>query len=72
VSNFNINSAGFIIVGLFVVVWAGALLVWRFGHVEDRWERAALRAQARRGEGPDLHSAGITLGAVHQPFVIDD
>jgi high-affinity nickel-transport protein len=71
VANFNINSAGFIIVGLFVTVWAGALIFWRFGHVEERWERAALHAQAERGEGPDLHSAGITLGAVHEPFVID-
>ena len=72
VNNFSLNSAGFIIVGLFVVVWASALVIWRFGHIEDRWEAAALRAQAERGEGPDLHSAGITLGAVHPAFVIDD
>ena len=49
-----------------------ALLYWRFGKVEERWERAALRAQAQRGEKPDLHSAGITLGAVHRPFTIDE
>jgi hypothetical protein len=53
-------------------VWAGALIIWRYGRIEDRWERAALRAQTRRGETPDLHSAGITLGAVHAPFVIDE
>jgi high-affinity nickel-transport protein len=39
--NFNINHAGFIIVGLFVATWAVALAVWRFGHVEARWDRAA-------------------------------
>ena len=71
-ARFNINSAGFTIVGIFVGVWAFALLYWRFGRVEERWERAALRAQVARGERPDLHSAGITLGAVHRPFTIDE
>ncbi|NNN00504.1 MAG: HoxN/HupN/NixA family nickel/cobalt transporter [Acidimicrobiaceae bacterium] len=71
-ANFNINRAGFTIVGIFVVVWVGALLYWRYGKVEERWERAALNAQRARGEVPDLHSAGITLGAVHQPFTIDE
>jgi len=42
-SNFNINEAGFIIVGLFVVTWAAALAIWRFGRIEQRWERAAQR-----------------------------
>ena len=70
-AHFNINSAGFTIVGIFVGVWAFALLYWRYGRVEERWERAAIRAQRERGELPDLHSAGITLGAVHRPFTID-
>ena len=29
-ANFNINEAGFFIVGLFVVTWVVALAVWRF------------------------------------------
>src|ERR1017187_4344588 len=41
VSGFNINQAGFIIVGLFVVTWTAALVIWRFGRIEQRWERAA-------------------------------
>jgi high-affinity nickel-transport protein len=69
---FNINKAGFVIVGIFVAVWAFALLFWRYGKVEQRWESAALRAQVARGERPDLHSAGIELGAVHAPFTIDE
>ena len=36
-NNFNLNSAGFIIVGLFVVTWIIALAVWRFAHIEERW-----------------------------------
>ena len=71
-ANFNINAAGFTIVGIFVGVWAIALLYWKYGRVEERWERAAIRAQEARGERPDLHSAGITLGAVHRPFTIDE
>jgi nickel/cobalt transporter (NiCoT) family protein len=39
--NFNINTAGFIIVGVFVVTWAAALAVWRFGKIEQKWELAA-------------------------------
>ena len=70
--SFNINRAGFTIVGIFVAVWAGALLYWRYGRVEERWERAAVRAQIERGERPDSHSAGLTLGAVHAPFTIDE
>jgi nickel/cobalt transporter (NiCoT) family protein len=35
--NFNINTAGFAIVGLFVITWALALLIWRYGHIEQKW-----------------------------------
>ncbi|HVT64394.1 MAG TPA: HoxN/HupN/NixA family nickel/cobalt transporter [Mycobacteriales bacterium] len=47
-SSFDINSAGFIIVGLFAVTWMLALAVWRFGNVEARWEDAAARNRAAR------------------------
>jgi len=36
-ADFNINLAGFCIAGLFIVVWAGALLFWHLGDVESRW-----------------------------------
>jgi high-affinity nickel-transport protein len=36
--NFNINTAGFYIVGVFVVTWVVALAIWRFGHIEAKWE----------------------------------
>ena len=29
--NFNINTAGFVIVGVFVLTWVVALGIWRFG-----------------------------------------
>ncbi len=33
----DINLLGFIIVGMFVLTWAIALLVWRVGRIEERW-----------------------------------
>jgi nickel/cobalt transporter (NiCoT) family protein len=35
--NFNINTAGFAIVGLFILTWAGAVLIWRYGRIEEKW-----------------------------------
>jgi nickel/cobalt transporter (NiCoT) family protein len=35
--NADINTLGFVIVGLFVVTWIAALLIWRVGHIEEKW-----------------------------------
>jgi high-affinity nickel-transport protein len=32
-----LDYAGYGIVGLFFAAWAVALLVWRYGHIEERW-----------------------------------
>jgi sulfite reductase beta subunit-like hemoprotein len=49
-ASFDLNTAGYIVVGLFAVVWVTALLVWRFADVEARWEAAVARgATERRG-----------------------
>jgi len=37
-ANFDINKAGFVIVGIFVLTWAVAVSVWHFGHIEQKWE----------------------------------
>ncbi len=49
VAGFNINMAGFIIVGMFVVTWVGALAVWHFGKIEEKWS-----ARLDAGEGISL------------------
>jgi len=46
-AGFNINTAGFVIVGVFVVTWAVALAVWHFGRIEQKWDSAAAGASAR-------------------------
>jgi high-affinity nickel-transport protein len=63
-SHFNINQAGFVIVGVFVAVWAVALVVWRFGHVERRWEAAAERSRRRHAVERALVSGGAEPGDV--------
>jgi nickel/cobalt transporter (NiCoT) family protein len=50
--NFNINTAGFVIVGVFVLTWIVALSVWRFGHIEQKWDAAMIKG----GASPDLAS----------------
>lgn len=52
-ANFNINAAGFMIVGLFVLTWVAALSIWKFGKIEERWERAARRAASFSVEALD-------------------
>jgi len=37
-ANFDINKAGFVIVGMFAGTWAVALAVWHFGKIEQRWD----------------------------------
>jgi len=37
-AGFNINTAGFVIVGVFVVTWIIALCIWHFGRIEQKWE----------------------------------
>jgi high-affinity nickel-transport protein len=61
VEAFNINRAGFIIVGVFVLTWVIALAIWKFAKIEARWEQSlaasdeavALRAgRSSSGESP--------------------
>ena len=47
-ANFNINTAGFVIVGLFIATWVGALALWKYGHIEEKWT-----AKLTNQTGPD-------------------
>jgi high-affinity nickel-transport protein len=37
VSQIDLNTLGYVIVGMFVLTWGVALLVWRFARIEERW-----------------------------------
>lgn len=71
INSFNLNSAGYIITVVFVVVWATALIIWRFGKVEEKWHNKAHEAQLQRGENTDHVRAGIELGEIKPGFTID-
>jgi high-affinity nickel-transport protein len=40
-ASFNINTAGFVIVGVFILTWVVALSVWHFGKLEQKWDTSA-------------------------------
>src|SRR4051794_18602642 len=44
----DLNYVGFAIVGLFVVTWLVALAVWRFGHIEEKWQAGLAGAGPQR------------------------
>jgi len=68
---FNLNSAGYFIVGAFVVVWTVALVLWKYGKIEERWHNQAHAAQLARGEATNHTAAGIDLGPIKDGFKID-
>lgn len=70
-ATFNLNSAGYIIVGLFAGVWIVALALWRYGKIEERWHDRAHEAQLMRGEDSDHTKAGIELGPIRGAFKLD-
>ena len=70
-ASFNLNSAGYIIVGMFAVVWIVALTLWRYGKIEERWHDRAHEAQLMRGENSDHAKAGIELGPIREAFKLD-
>jgi high-affinity nickel-transport protein len=49
-ANFNINTAGFVIVGVFVLTWIVALSIWRFAKIEQKWDAANAAAVAAAPE----------------------
>ena len=44
VANLDLNLVGYGLVGLFVLTWAIAAAIWRFGRIEERWSGAMRRA----------------------------
>ena len=41
IAGININTLGYIIVGIFVLTWALAITIWRLGRIEERWTPGA-------------------------------
>ncbi len=41
----NLNVVGFVVVGIFVLTWAIALLIWHYGRIEEKWTSSSLGAE---------------------------
>ncbi|MEU0332441.1 HoxN/HupN/NixA family nickel/cobalt transporter [Streptomyces sp. NPDC006193] len=44
IAGLDLDNVGYLIVALFVLVWAAALAYWRFARVEERWSAPAAAA----------------------------
>jgi high-affinity nickel-transport protein len=44
VAGLDLNAIGYAVAALFVLTWAGALAIWRFGRIEERWSAQPRRA----------------------------
>jgi nickel/cobalt transporter (NiCoT) family protein len=45
VAGLDLNAVGYVIVALFVATWVVALLIWRFGRIEEKWSLGAVAAE---------------------------
>jgi high-affinity nickel-transport protein len=43
VAGLDLNTVGYVLVAVFILAWLGALAVWRWGHVEEKWGAAPAR-----------------------------
>ncbi len=50
IGSLDLNSVGFVIVGLFAVVWLAALAIWRFGRIEEKWSAGVAPAESAAAE----------------------
>ncbi|MFY2859400.1 HoxN/HupN/NixA family nickel/cobalt transporter [Mycobacterium sp. THU-M104] len=45
IGGLDLNAVGYCVVGMFVVTWAVALVVWRYGRIEEKWSSPPVGAQ---------------------------
>ena len=50
VAGLDLNIVGFVIVGLFFATWIVALLVWKFGRIEEKWTAGLARPAEQPAE----------------------
>ncbi|MCF3960777.1 HoxN/HupN/NixA family nickel/cobalt transporter [Streptomyces fuscigenes] len=51
VGGLDLNIVGFVIVGLFFVTWLGAIAVWKFGRIEEKWTSGLRPAEGEPARG---------------------
>ena len=61
VSGIDLNTIGYLIVAMFVVTWVAAIVVWKVGHIEERWSPASVEdpeAELVRRHLEEQHAGG--------------
>jgi high-affinity nickel-transport protein len=61
ISNLDLNNVGFLIVGLFVAVWAAAIGYWKLSSVEQRWSLPVTAADATEADVLEFSRTERTL-----------
>jgi nickel/cobalt transporter (NiCoT) family protein len=46
INNLDLNAVGYFVVGIFVFTWAVAVLVWRYGRIEEKWTSSSVGAES--------------------------
>lgn len=49
IQNLDFGYLGYVVVGMFLVAWAGSYLIWKLGRVEERWSAAMVTDRNERG-----------------------
>lgn len=57
ISGLDLNTVGFVIVGLFFATWAAALAVWKLARIEEKWT-AGLRPVEQNPSQPAPRKRG--------------
>ena len=60
IGTLDLNKVGFYIVGLFMATWVVALLVWKYGRIEERWAAGDIGVDAQT-EARLEHAMDLTL-----------
>jgi nickel/cobalt transporter (NiCoT) family protein len=48
----NLNTIGFLLVGLFCVTWSASVVMWKYGRIEERWHRQDAYPPSNVGKTP--------------------
>jgi high-affinity nickel-transport protein len=49
IQGFNVNTIGFVLVGLLLLTWLAAVVIWRLGRLEERWSTGHAAPPQRPG-----------------------
>ncbi len=49
IGHLDLNDVGYLIVALFAVTWTGALVWWKTGHIEEKWNAGLSKSESLTG-----------------------